>query len=64
MTTSVPVFTSKLNTSQKIDGFFCLNKYPKCKEKLTIPKSLYFYINMLNYNINDEDISYIMNFET
>ena len=64
MTTSVPVFTSKLNTSQKIDGFFCLNKYPKCKEKLTKTKSLYFYINMLNYNINDEDISYIMNFET
>ncbi len=63
MTTSVPFFTSKLNTSQKIDGFFCLNKYPNCKEKLTMPKSFYFYINILNHNINDEDISYIMNLE-
>ena len=61
MTTSVPFLTSKLNISKNIDGFFCLNKYPKCKQKLTMPKTLYFYINILNHNINDEDISYIMN---
>uniref|UniRef100_A0A6C0AYA2 PNPLA domain-containing protein n=1 Tax=viral metagenome TaxID=1070528 RepID=A0A6C0AYA2_9ZZZZ len=61
MTSSVPFFTSKLDISKNIDGFFCLNKYPKCKEKLTMPNSLYFYINILNHNINDEDISYIMN---
>ena len=62
MTTSLPFITSKLNMSQNIDGFFCLNKYPKCKEKFTIPNTLYFYINIFNHNINDADISYLMNY--
>ncbi len=62
VTTSVPFLTSKFDMNQNIDGFFCLNKYPKCREKLTIPNTFYFFINILNHNINDADIAYLMGF--
>ena len=62
MTTSIPYITSKLNITQNIDGAFCLNKYPKCKENILLPRTIYFYLNMFNYNLNNKDIDYFMNF--
>ena len=62
MTTSIPYITSKLNITQNIDGAFCLNKYPKCKENILLPRTIYFYLNMFNYNLNNKDIDYFINF--
>lgn len=64
MTTSVPFMTSKFDYSQNIDGFFCRNKYPQCKSKLSMPISFKFYKNILNPNMNEEnEIKYFMNYE-
>ena len=61
-TTSLPFLTSPLYYKQNIDGYFCLNKYPICKKTITMPNKLYFYINILNPNINKKNIEYFMNY--
>ena len=61
-TSSIPFITNNLNLDENIDGFLCLNKYPVCKEKITIPLNLYFFKNILNNNLGDEDIKFIMNY--
>lgn len=63
MTTSVPFLTSKLDFKKNIDGFFCFNKYPRCKKNIKLPNTFYFYKNILNQNINKKDIKYFMNYK-
>tara|TARA_B100001093_G_scaffold491837_1_gene532325 strand:+ start:1097 stop:1723 length:627 start_codon:yes stop_codon:yes gene_type:complete len=62
ITTTLPLLTSPLYYNKNIDGYFCLNNYPRCETKLTIPNKLYFYINIFNPNINKKDIEYFMNY--
>lgn len=62
MTSNIPLITSKINLSHHIDGFFCINKYPRCIKQINLPKIFYFYKNIFNHNLNENDINYIMNY--
>lgn len=61
-TTSVPLITSKFDFDYNIDGFFCLNKYPKCNIKLSVPWKYEFWINMLNPNLNRDTINFFIKY--
>lgn len=61
-TTSVPFITSNIDLNYNIDGFFCLNKYPKCNIKLSVPWKYEFWINILNPNLNIDKINFFIKY--
>ena len=57
-TTNLPLITSKLDFSKKIDGAVCITFINKCANIINLPYNYKIYRNAFNINLSYEDIIY------
>jgi hypothetical protein len=61
-TTNIPIITTKLNFSKKIDGAGCINFINKCATIIELPYNYKIYRNILNINLTYEDVIYFLTY--
>lgn len=63
-TTNIPLITTKLNFSKKLDGVGCITFINKCATIIELPYNYKIYRNALNVNLSYEDIIYFLNYNS
>jgi len=61
-TTNIPIITTKLNFSKKIDGAGCITFINKCATIIELPYDYKIYRNILNINLSYKDIIYFLTY--
>jgi len=61
-TTNIPIITTKLNFSKKIDGAGCITFINKCATTIELPYDYKIYRNVFNINLSYEDIIYFLTY--
>jgi hypothetical protein len=61
-TTNIPIITSKLNFSKKIDGAGCITFINKCATTIELPYDYKIYRNAFNINLSYEDVIYFITY--
>jgi len=61
-TTNIPIITTKLNFSKKIDGICCITFINKCATIIELPYDYKIYRNILNINLSYKDIIYFLTY--
>jgi hypothetical protein len=61
-TTNIPLITTKLNFTKKIDGVGCINYINKCATIIELPYNYKIYRNILNINLTYEDVIYFLTY--
>jgi len=63
-TTNIPLITTKLNFSKKLDGVGCITFINKCATIIELPYDYKIYRNAFNINLSYEDIIYFLNYNS
>jgi len=61
-TTNIPIITTKLNFSKKIDGAGCITFINKCATTIELPYDYKIYRNAFNINLSYEDVIYFLTY--
>jgi len=61
-TTNIPIITTRLNFSKKIDGAGCITFINKCATIIELPYDYKIYRNILNINLSYKDIIYFLTY--
>jgi hypothetical protein len=61
-TTNIPIITTKLNFSKKIDGICCITFINKCATIIELPYDYKIYRNAFNINLSYEDVIYFLTY--
>jgi hypothetical protein len=61
-TTNIPIITTKLDFSKKLDGAGCINFINKCATTIELPYDYKIYRNVFNINLSYEDVIYFLTY--
>jgi hypothetical protein len=61
-TTNIPIITTKLDFSKKLDGAVCITFINKCATIIELPYDYKIYRNAFNINLSYEDVIYFLEY--